>query len=120
MAGTGGLEIIREASQLIATVCRSNGCIYARTREGYAEDEAPWDCSVLYEDHVVENLNGDGCQSAAISNPSRNPGEFGTVIPGTMTMEGFTKHDGRAPLLRENHRVEVMGFPIYPSPPLPE
>lgn len=120
MAGTGIPEVIIEASRLITTVCKPNGCVYARTREGYAENEAPWDCSVLYGDHVVENLNGEGCQSAATRNPNQNPKEFGTLIPGTMTKEGFTKHDGRAPLSWESHRVEVMGFPTYPSPPLTE
>ncbi len=84
MASTGGIEIITAASHLIKTVCKPGGCIYARRREGYAEKEAPWDCSVLYEDHVVENINGDGCQSAAIRNPDQNLREFGTLIPGTM------------------------------------
>ncbi len=120
MASTGGIEIITAASHLIETVCKPGGCIYARTREGYAEKEAPWDCSVLYEDHVVENINGDGCQSAAIRNPDQNLSEFGTLIPGTMTKEGFTKHDGKVPLSWEDHRVEVMGFPTSQVSPLPE
>ena len=114
MASTGGIKIITEASHLIETVCKPSGCMYARRREGYAEEVAPWDCRVLYENHVVENLEGEGCQSAAIENPSRNPGEIGTVIPGTMTRNGFTKHDGRAPLSRRGHEAEVLRFSSSP------
>ncbi len=115
MAGTGELEVIIASSKLVEG-CKRNGCIYAHTREGYAEKEAPWDCRVEYEDHVVQNFEGDGCHSAAINNPSQNPDEIGTVIPGTMTENGFTKHDSQAPSSWEAHRVKVFGFSFSPSP----
>ncbi|OGG13857.1 hypothetical protein A2875_03755 [Candidatus Gottesmanbacteria bacterium RIFCSPHIGHO2_01_FULL_46_14] len=69
------------------------------------------DCHVLYDDHVVANFAAkEGCQSAAITNPERQPRESITVIPGAMTTEGFKKFGGRTPQTSEGHRIEVLGF----------
>lgn len=110
MASVGGPEVLTNASTIIETICKANGCVYAQRREGYDQAKAPFDCRVLYDDHVVENFAAEGCQSAAIINPHELPHEFTTVFPGTMTREGFTKHDGKAPMSRDAHRINVSGF----------
>lgn len=87
MASTSGIEELTKASAIIGTVCKTHGCVYARARTGYGEKEAPFECRVKYDNHVIVDFSGDGCKEAGIAGPSSD-----TVIPGTMTREGFTQN----------------------------
>ncbi len=96
---------------IIQNICLPNQCVYARQNGR---------CGTKYADEAVIDFAGDGCQMAAIRDPS-NTGlaEINNmlIIPGMMTDIGFTPFQSKTITGREHQAgmKNVNGRVIYPS-----